>query len=121
MQRFSFAAPTALFVLGAAACGSSTGPGEEADFTINMTTALFFVPDDITIDAGMTVRWVSAASIAHTITPDTPAQPGVWSAVNTNQSGTVLVHTFTVPGQTYSYTCQVHVTTGMTGVIRVRP
>lgn len=110
-----------LFALGILTACGGTGPDDSAEVTINMTTDLLFVPADVTIDAGMTVRWVNAAAIAHTITPNTPGQPGVWAAVNTSQSGTVLTHTFTVPGQTYNYTCQVHVGTGMTGIIRVRP
>jgi plastocyanin len=107
-------------LLGLLGCGGTTEPDDFNGVTIGLTTDLLFAPADVTIDPGTSVRWVAAASIPHTITPDVPAQPGVWTAVNTSTAGTVLTHTFTVPGQTYSYTCQVHVTSGMTGIIRVR-
>lgn len=110
-----------LFSLGAIAACGSTGPDDDFDgVTINLTAGLRFAPADVTIDPGTQVRWVSAAAILHTITPDTPAQPGVWAAVNTSQAGTVLTHTFAVSGQIYTYACQIHVAEGMTGIIRVR-
>jgi plastocyanin len=113
--------PATLCFLGAITACGSTGPDDDFDgVTINMTAGLLFAPADVTIDPGTRVRWVSAAAILHTITPNTPGQPGVWAAVNTSQAGTVLTHTFAVAGQTYTYACQIHVAEGMTGVIRVR-
>lgn len=111
----------ALFSLGAITACGSTGPDDDFEgVTINMTAGLRFAPADVTIDPGTRVRWVSEASILHTITPNSPGQPGVWAAVNTSQAGTVLTHTFAVSGQTYTYACQIHVAEGMTGIIRVR-
>jgi plastocyanin len=83
--------PATLCFLGAITACGSTGPDDDFDgVTINMTAGLLFAPADVTIDPGTRVRWVSAAAILHTITPNTPGQPGVWAAVNTSQAGTDL-------------------------------
>lgn len=106
-------------VLLSPACGDGgTGPGGPNQVTL--TASFFFQPSDITIDPGTTVTWVSSTSTLHTITPSNSSQPGVWNRVEVAQSGTVLTHTFNVPGQVYNYFCEPHQATGMTGVIRVR-
>lgn len=110
-----------VLVLLTAACGAGgTDPGDGDGVRITLTSGLRFSPADVTIDPGTTVRWVSSTSTAHTITPATPGQAGAWSRVTSSRTGTVLTHTFTEPGQVYSYFCEPHQASGMVGIIRVR-
>lgn len=95
-------------------------PPDEDVVEIRLTTGLRFVPDDVTIDPGTTVRWVNDAALFHTITPDEPDQPGVWSREVTTTPGPALTHTFDVPGETYTYHCEPHLQDGMVATIRVR-
>lgn len=81
-------------------------------------TGTSFVPSDITVAPGTTVRWVVSDG-SHTITPDNPNQPGVWSSVAVS-AGQTFEHTFSVAGQTYSYHCIPHRALGMVGVVRVQ-
>jgi plastocyanin len=122
MERFSdmlFATPLVLLLAcGGGSGGPPTAPGGAN--TVTMTADSRFSPADITIDAGTTLRWNSASSELHTITPDNAQQPGVWVRTVTASTGTVLTHTFNVPGQTYTYHCETHLNIGMTGIIRVR-
>jgi plastocyanin len=101
------------------ACGGEpTEPNGDGATQVTLTSSLSFSPSDLTIDPGTTVRWVATTSTFHTITPSNLTQTGVWAKATTSSSGSVLSHTFTVPGQVYSYFCEVH--TGMNGVNRVR-
>lgn len=106
----------------ATACGG--GPTEPPDgpgvVRVTLTSSLRFSPADVSIDPGMTIRWVNGTSLFHTITPNDVAQPGVWARATTSSQGTVLTHTFTQAGRTYTYFCESHLADGMTGVIRVR-
>lgn len=105
------------------ACGGdSAGPGNGNgdDVVVTLTAGLQFSPNDVTIDPGTTVRWVSSTALAHTVTPSNTQQQGVWARATTSTSGTVLTHTFTVSGQVYNYFCEPHLAANMTGVIRVR-
>lgn len=120
MSRNPSPAAALLLALLCSACGGTEGTGPGAGTQVTLTASFFFSPSDLTVDPGTTVRWVSNTATAHTITPANAAQPGVWARVSTSQSGTVLTHTFTVPGQVYNYFCEPHQATGMTGVIRVR-
>ncbi|MEO7671196.1 MAG: plastocyanin/azurin family copper-binding protein [Longimicrobiales bacterium] len=95
-------------------------PGSPTIITI---VGVSFVPTNLTIAAGSTVRWENQAAAAHTITPQTATQPGVFTAKNFSNSGTVLEHTFNTPGQTYRYRCELHsdnFTAGMVGTITVQ-
>lgn len=107
-----------LIALVAACGGGPTDPGDNGATRITLTSGLQFSPNDITIDPGTTIRWFASTSTAHTVTPDNTALPGVWIRATSASSGTVLLHTFTVPGQVYTYHCEVHA--GMNGTIRVR-
>lgn len=97
----------------------SNGNGTD-EVIITLTEANRFSPADVTIDPGTTVSWFNAAVVVHTVTPDNPEQPGVWTRTETSTVGTVLTHTFNVAGQTYTYHCEPHLAEGMTGIIRVR-
>jgi len=106
-------------LLGGLACGGgSTEPTNDGSTQISLTTSLTFSPSDVTVDPGTTVRWVIGSSTFHTVTPSNIQQQGGWNRATTSSSGTVLSHTFTIPGQVYNYFCEVH--SGMVGVIRVR-
>lgn len=111
-------------ILAWAACGSgTTGPTDPpGTVRITLTTNLRFDPADVTIAPGTPVRWVNAASLVHTVTPDDPNQAGVWPRATTSSSGSVLLYTFpqSSAGQTYAYFCEPHLADGMTGIIRVQ-
>jgi plastocyanin len=95
-------------------------PGGSSDVVITLTADARFSPSDVTIDPGTRVRWTSATSELHTVTPDNSQQAGVWARATSAATGTVLTHTFNVSGQTYTYHCEPHLSVGMTGTIRVR-
>lgn len=123
MVQFFVRARWVVVGIGLIACGggngsSPTGPG--TGVVITLTAGMRFSPNDVTVDPGTVVRWSSATSELHTITPDNPQQPGVWTRVESSSVGTVLTHTFNVSGQTYAYHCEPHLSAGMTGTIRVR-
>ena len=107
------------------ACGGSydappTGPGGSVGVVITLTADSRFSPADVTVDPGTRIRWTSATSELHTVTPDNPQQAGVWARATSSATGTVLEHTFNASGQTYTYHCEPHLSLGMTGTIRVR-
>jgi len=87
---------------------------------IRLTTGDRFAPDDVSISPGTTVRWINDSNMLHTVTPDDPEQPGVWTATSTSSQGVVLEHTFTVEGETYDYHCEPHLGVGMVGRIVVQ-
>lgn len=89
-------------------------PSNEVEITL--TSNLRFDPDEVTIDAGTTVRWVNGASIFHTITPDGHEE---WEEVSMNTEGDEFTHTFNTPGD-FPYYCDPHRSAGMTGTITVQ-
>lgn len=99
---------------------SPNPPGGSGEVVITLTADARFSPSDVTIDPGTRVRWTSATSELHTVTPDDPQQAGVWARATSAATGTVLTHTFSVSGQTYTYHCEPHLAVGMIGTIRVR-
>jgi plastocyanin len=110
----------ALLACGGGDDGPPTDPGGSTDVVITLTADARFSPSDVTIDPGTRVRWTSATSELHTITPDNAQQVGVWARATSSATGTVLTHTFTASGQTYTYHCEPHLALGMIGTIRVR-
>jgi len=91
------------------------GTGPEPGVQVIQLQAQAFSPATVTIDVGTTVRW-SGGTVAHTVTPDDPDQPGVWQA-EAMDPGEVFEHTFNTPG-TYEYHCDLHAP--MTGTITVQ-
>ena len=79
-----------------------------------------FSPGTVNIAAGTTVRWI-VENGSHTVTPDTPAQSGVWNDSGIMNAGQTFEHTFTVAGQEYAYHCTPHQSLGMVGTVRVAP
>ena len=70
----------------------------------------------MTIQPGTTIRWVNAANIFHTVTPDGHTE---FARATFSQTGDSFEHTFTTPG-TYDYFCEPHVGFGMRGTIIVQ-
>ena len=105
-------------VLGvAASCSSDSSTGVQTTQTIHMQ-AQTFSPATLTILVGSSVTWTNDAAIAHNITPNNPAQAGVWVAQNIPaQSGATFVNRFNTAG-TFDYHCTIH--SGMTGRIVVQ-
>ncbi len=106
------------------ACGGGDDPTDPGDnggngggdvTVINLTGALTFSPDDVTISPGTTVRWVNQTNLEHTVTPDGHSE---WTEWETTASGQEFEHTFGTTG-TFEYFCEPHLANGMTGVIRV--
>src|SRR5262245_26582191 len=100
----------------AAGCSSdSTGPSNTQ--TIHMQSAAFS-PANVTIQSGSSVTWVNDTATPHNITPNNPAQAGVWAAQNIPaQVGASFTNRFTTAG-TFDYHCTIHA--GMTGRIIVQ-
>ncbi len=94
------------------AAGVIGAGGVSAETVIVDIPGFNFSPDDITITAGTTVRWVNQHSMAHTSTHD----GGLWDSglLDPDES---FDRTFNTPG-TFSYHCTPH--PFMTGVVRVQ-
>ncbi len=84
----------------------------------------FFVPDDITIQVGDTVRWTWLSGLHDTTSAAGQAES--WASNTTSVVGTTFDHTFTNVGD-FGYYCTVHgfdngdgTGGGMAGVVRVQ-
>jgi len=95
-------------------------------FDVTVGQDFAFVPNEIAINAGDTVRWTWVSS-GHSVTSGAPciANGQFCSPDDTNcdsgvlsNSGAVYEHTFNRGGD-YSYFCAAHCDYGMTGVIHV--
>ncbi len=97
----------------------SNGNGENGENgeveEIQLTTALTFSPDDVTIEPGTTIRWVNAGNVFHTVTPDGHSE---WNEAELSSQGDTFEHTFETEG-VFEYYCAPHLDDGMTGTIRV--
>lgn len=126
-QRFSVAVVLAA-ALGVAGACFSERPDDDGDMPmeprsglveIQLTDALRFVPAEVTITPGTTVRWVTVSSFFHTITPRDGNQAGVWTREPVPADDQPFEHSFTVAGQVYDYFCEPHESAGMLGKITV--
>lgn len=79
--------------------------------TLNAAT---FSPAEVTIDVGMTIRWVNGQAITHTITPDGHSE---WNKATVTDEGETFEHTFNTAGE-FDYLCEFH-PPGMVGTITV--
>jgi plastocyanin len=95
-------------------------------FDVQVGPGFAFVPNEVNISVGDTVRWTWAGN-GHSVTSGTPCTVDgqFCSPEDTNcdagilsNTGTVYEHTFAQAG-TYSYFCFAHCGIGMTGVINV--
>jgi plastocyanin len=96
-------------------------PASAAFFTIQQT-GTSFVPNDITVTEGDTVRWVRT-SLSHTVTNGTgTADPNVGTLFDAplNAANPSFQHVFAVAGDV-PFFCRPHLLSGMTGIVRVQP
>ena len=129
-------APLALV---AACAGTAPAPGAGpvepvstigTNETVDMTSAMRFSPNVVTINAGETVDFRNISTFTHTVstTADTPMEmqatlmPAGAEAFDSGAiaPGETFSHTFLIPG-TYRYFCEPHVGQGMTGTVVVNP
>jgi plastocyanin len=93
---------------------------EAATVEVQMTSGFQFVPADVTINVGDTIRWSNTAGFTHTTTSGTNCTPdGLWNA--TVPSGQTFERVFTQAG-VFPYFCSVvyHCSLyGMVGTITV--
>jgi plastocyanin len=133
-------AAVALAVLLAACGGDDGGGGASAppsptataeapqEPVVDMTDALVFEPQEITVTVGDRVQWRNVGQIAHTVTTDPskvadPDGVSVPSGVKPWDSGLLggdetFSRTFDEPG-TYRYVCIPHEGSGMVGTVVV--
>lgn len=108
----------------------SAGPSEPLEGDV-LTISLKFMPMELTVPVGTTVRWVNGETIIHTITSgdwgDVNEATGLrgsqtedglfdWDLAPRGQSGDSFEYTFDTAG-TYSYYCDIHL--AMNGSITV--
>lgn len=104
-----------------AAVGAHAGGVQHEVSTFNN----FFLPTDLTIDVGDSVRWSNSTGIGHNVVSCTRNEPGcnAQTAQESFDSGFPtgfwsFTHTFTALGDN-PYVCQPHAAVGMTGTITV--
>jgi plastocyanin len=95
--------------------------------TVTAEGTLKFNPDTVTIAANDVVRWISASTLAHTVTSGivtggttTTATPDGKFDQPINTLGSSVCLKFTAAG-TYNYYCTHHFMEGMTGIVTVTP
>lgn len=108
----------AALALGGCSSSSATGVGGEGPpppGTVDVTIEDFkFSPTNITIHAGMSVRWINHGPSAHTTSSDA----GIWSSGTLSapngggvygggSNGGSFTLAFAQPG-TYTYHCEIH-------------
>ena len=107
-----------------AVSGMPSGTGQIVDVSVG--PGFVFVPDEVNISVGDTVRWTWAGN-SHSVTSGDPCTPdGDYcspddmncDAGSLNNTGFVYTHTFAQAG-TFSYFCFAHCALGMTGVVNV--
>ncbi len=119
-----FAALSAVALL--AACGGSGGKSPTAPTNVTSPQVVVvsvqddqFVPKEVNINPGDTVKWVlmGSATVGHTVT----ANDGSFDSGKVfTQAGATFQHTFTQSGVTTLYHCQTHyVCCMMQGSVRV--
>jgi plastocyanin len=96
------------------------GGGEITD--VSLTNDLQFVPSEVVIHVGDTVRWTNTGSIFHTVTSGTDSSELAAGALfdQPMPAGAVFEFTFTTPG-TFPYFCRPHEDFGMRGTVVVNP
>ncbi|MGH9173505.1 MAG: plastocyanin/azurin family copper-binding protein [Vicinamibacterales bacterium] len=95
---------------------ASTGGGGQI-VEVRLTANLTFVPAQVTISPGQTIRWVNeAAAPDHTVTPDGHSE---WTSQPMTDAGQTFEHTFNSAGS-FPYFCEPHLSQGMTGTITVQ-
>ncbi len=108
-------------VLVAAATLAVAMPAAAAVFVVQQSGTTF-VPNNITVTEGDTVRWVRT-SLSHTVTNGTgTADPNVGTLFDAplNLANPSFQYVFAVAGDV-PYFCRPHLLMGMTGIVHVQP
>lgn len=94
-------------------------PDADVVVTVAPGGSLVFDPDSFTVSAGETVRWEWDSS-GHNVSPASQPSGASWPGMDdsTYAGGTTHTYTFEVPGE-YTYHCDPHQTSGMTGSFSV--
>jgi plastocyanin len=74
-----------------------------------------FTPPQLTVAPGSRIRWVSASTMAHTITP---SGHDAWARAEITNQGQTFEAVLNNPGE-FEYFCEPHAALGMAGVIWV--
>jgi plastocyanin len=117
-MRTLYAIGLGLAAIVAAACSSSTSVANScgssgANANVNANGSLQFAPNHTTITHGQSVCWQNTAGFEHTVTSDDG------TSFNSDlPAGNIFVHTFPTAG-TFTYHCNIHQASGMTGTITV--
>lgn len=83
--------------------------------------ATSFNPQNVTINAGDTIRWINNSSELHNVNGTTISYPSnPESFGNSLGLAWTYAHKFNIPGN-YNYRCNEHYSMGMTGSITVLP
>jgi len=101
-NRAVFAAVFALLLTSLVAVGTATSASADVPVTINN---FHFMPPDITIPAGTTIRWTNQDGPTHTVTSD---MAGTFDSGSLAPNTSFSV-TFNTPG-TFAYHCEIHPT-----------
>lgn len=101
---------------------TTTGSDGPTSVIVGPNGAFRFAPVSVTVAVGDTVEWVWSSSGHNVVADATPAESdwtGTADAPNAvYDAGHEYSHTFAVPG-TYSYYCNPHRGSGMTGEVAV--
>ncbi len=138
---FSLGLLLSIMCLVLAGCGGGSGGGDNAvassvtvvdcstvtpAATVTAEGTLQFSPDTVTIPVNNVVRWISASTLAHTVTSGivtggtvTTASPDGKFDQPLNTNGSSVCLKFTAAG-TYNYYCTFHYAMGMKGVVTVQ-
>ncbi|HET7034240.1 MAG TPA: plastocyanin/azurin family copper-binding protein [Thermomicrobiaceae bacterium] len=132
--RYAAAVPAAFAVGGLlAACGGGSNGGSSggggSDHTVNMTDALKYEPETITIKKGDSITWKNTGQLDHTATDDPskaknaadaklPSGAQAWDSGDVGP-GKTFKHTFDVVGD-YTYFCIPHEEGGMVAHVTVQ-
>lgn len=106
----------------------STGPRDDEEVVVEMTTQLTFSPRTVRVQPGQTVVFRNASTFPHTATGDPdkardashvtlPGGADPWDS-GTLTGGQEFRISFTVPGR-YDYVCLPHELSGMQGTVVV--
>ena len=108
--------------------GSSTTPSSGATtHIVEMTGNYEFVPSELTIKQGDSVKWLMTTTKAHEVASGTVIEgpdgregvpDGLWKSETFSKMDESFTHTFNSAG-TFPYYCESHVDQGMIGSITV--
>ncbi len=99
-NRAVFAAVFALLLTSLVAVGNATSASADVPVTINNFS---FMPPEMTIPAGTTIRWTNQDGPTHTVTSD---MAGIFDS-GSLAPNTSFSFTFNTPG-TFAYHCMIH-------------